>query len=319
MLSARLLHYVATASSTAAHTRVKIPKPLASDVEAIEELYSKGTPWSEIATNITQARPYQLPRARYALVLETGASSSKTDPMKLLQSFVRDHNNPVLAELLQDNLVGQLSKLPGGNLRLREFDVFDEKYYLVISSIDSDLNTDAMMQRLYELGCRPLYDTLLTPPFSPPRRITPPPADTAIVVLLKNKCTRNSDDFANLTSKERPKDTTGITTSNYFSVLSQIEAEFDLVEAPLGVEAKPSFQIKPTIALKSTEASPFLTKHHTKVVKTTQPITVAETAESMIGDTSDVELDLLPDRMVMAATRIPSDIRRSSQQPIRIE
>ncbi|KAI9920611.1 hypothetical protein PsorP6_000246 [Peronosclerospora sorghi] len=63
---------------------------------------------------------------------------------------------------------------------------------------------------------------------------------------------------------------------------AKIEAEFDLVEAPLGVEAKPSFQIKTTIALvpdavkKSTEDSHFLTKHHTKVVKTTQPITVAE-------------------------------------------
>ncbi|KAI9909316.1 hypothetical protein PsorP6_015203 [Peronosclerospora sorghi] len=193
----------ATAASTAAHTSLETPKPLASDVEAIEALYSKGTPY------IT----------------------------------------------------------PG---------------------------------------------SLLTPPSSPPRRITPPPADTAIVVRRKNKLTQNSDDFANLTSKERPKDTTGITTSNYFSVLSKIEAAFDLVEAPLGVEAKTSFQIKPTIALvpdavkKSTDASHFLTKHHTKVVKTTQTIKLAETAESMIGDTADVELDLLPDRLVMVATRIPS-------------
>ncbi|KAI9914027.1 hypothetical protein PsorP6_005222 [Peronosclerospora sorghi] len=167
---------------------------------------------------------------------------------------------------------------------------------------------------------------LLTPPSSPPRRITPPPADTAIVVRRKNKRTRNSDDFANLTSKERPKDTTGITTRNYFSVLSQIEAEFDLVEAPLVVEAKLSFQIKPTIALvpdavkKSTEASHFLTKHHTKVVKTTQPITVAETAESMIGDTADVELDPFPDRLVMAATRIPSAHKalKSATNPDRV-
>ncbi|KAI9905422.1 hypothetical protein PsorP6_013825 [Peronosclerospora sorghi] len=247
-----------TATLTAAHTRVETPKPLASDVEAIEELYSKGTPWSEIATNITQARPYQLPRARYALVLETGASFSKTAPMKLLQS--------------------------------------------ITSGI------------------------LLTPPSSPPRRITPPPADTAIVVCRKNKRTQNSDDFANLTSKERPKDTTGITTSNYLSVLSQIEAEFDLVEAPLGVEAKPSFQIKPTIALvpdavkKSTEASHFLTKHHTKVVKTTQNITVAETTKSMVGDTADIELDLLPDRLVMAAIRIPSAHKalKSATNPDRV-
>ncbi|KAI9919775.1 hypothetical protein PsorP6_017458 [Peronosclerospora sorghi] len=168
--------------------------------------------------------------------------------------------------------------------------------------------------------------SLLTPPSSPPRRITPPPADTAFVVRRKNKRTQNSDDFANLTSKERLKDSTGITTSNYLSVLFQIEAELDLVEAPLGVEVKPRFQIKPTIALfpdavkKSTEASHFLTKHHTKVVKTTQPITVAETAESMIGDSADVQLDLLPDRLVMAATRIPSAHKalKSATNPDRV-
>ncbi|KAI9911156.1 hypothetical protein PsorP6_009357 [Peronosclerospora sorghi] len=95
---------------------------------------------------------------------------------------------------------------------------------------------------------------------------------------------------------------------------------------PLGVDANPSFQIKPTIALvpdavkKSTEASHFLTKHHTKVVRTTQPITVAETAKSMIGDTADVELDLLPDLLVMAATRIPSAHKalKSATKPDRV-
>ncbi|KAI9913778.1 hypothetical protein PsorP6_004985 [Peronosclerospora sorghi] len=34
-----------TAASNAAQTRVETPKPLASDVEAIKELHSKGTQW----------------------------------------------------------------------------------------------------------------------------------------------------------------------------------------------------------------------------------------------------------------------------------
>ncbi|KAL7995041.1 hypothetical protein Plhal703r1_c48g0151011 [Plasmopara halstedii] len=151
-----------------AQLRVETPKPLASDIEAIEALYDNGKPWLSIAPSITSARPYQLPRARYSLVLETGGSFARTAPQKILQSFVRDHNNPVLAELFRDNLVGQLSKLPGGNLRLKvktrsfkfkEFDVLEEKYLLDVSSIDSDLDTDCMMKRLFELGCRPLYDT----------------------------------------------------------------------------------------------------------------------------------------------------------------
>ncbi|KAL7681844.1 hypothetical protein Plhal304r1_c053g0137221 [Plasmopara halstedii] len=167
-----------------AQLRVETPKPLASDIEAIEALYDNGKPWLSIAPSITSARPYQLPRARYSLVLETGGSFARTAPQKILQSFVRDHNNPVLAELFRDNLVGQLSKLPGGNLRLKvktreacmklerqaiqllggsfkfkEFDVLEEKYFLDVSSIDSDLDTDCMMKRLFELGCRPLYDT----------------------------------------------------------------------------------------------------------------------------------------------------------------
>ncbi|KAL7693485.1 hypothetical protein Plhal304r1_c004g0018141 [Plasmopara halstedii] len=377
-----------------AQLRVETPKPLASDIEAIEALYDNGKPWLSIAPSITSARPYQLPRARYSLVLETRGSFARIAPQKILQSFVRDHNNPVLAELFRDNLVVQLSKLPDGNLclkvRTREACMKLERQAIQLLggsfNIDSDLDTDCMMKRLFELGCRPLYDTfrrvnvatgittatwrvyfvstscpfpliqnstvcdqvmfggrlfpthgkntpypserlpfdyrsayaidltdhpllrespvqppqdlsrsrssqptsqairhldsslkraivtrttatpapsstalvvlplspsvdlsisspssrLLTPPPSPPRRLGPVADTTSIVRRRKNKRSRSADGFYHLTTKERPKDITGVTTSNYFSVLEQIETEYELVESHLGPDLGPS-------------------------------------------------------------------------------
>ncbi|KAL8001844.1 hypothetical protein Plhal703r1_c17g0079191 [Plasmopara halstedii] len=139
---------------------------------------------------------------------------------------------------------------------------------------------------------------MLTPPPSPPRRLGPV-ADTAIIVRRrKNKRSRSADDFSHLTTKERPKDETGVTTSNYISVHEQIETEYELVDLPV-------IHV-PDAVKKSAEASHFLTKHHTKIVKTSKPIPVAETAEAMIGDVADVELDLRPDRLNMAASRVTS-------------
>ena len=51
----------------------------------------------------------------------------------------------------------------GGVFLFKEFDVLGEKFYLDISNVDSDTNTDVMLHRLlsafYLLGCKPVYDT----------------------------------------------------------------------------------------------------------------------------------------------------------------
>ncbi|KAF1320324.1 hypothetical protein FI667_g12572, partial [Globisporangium splendens] len=169
----------------ASRRRVETPKPLAVDIEAIERQYTVGGDWSNIASRLEQARPYQLPRAKYDMVIETGRALAKTPVQKILASLASSgHGNAALEELYKRFEIGQISKLPGGNLRVKvkskdacvrlertkvnilggvftfkEFDILGDKYYLDISNVDSDTNTDLILERLFILGCKPVYDT----------------------------------------------------------------------------------------------------------------------------------------------------------------
>ncbi|KAF1315563.1 putative Pollike protein, partial [Globisporangium splendens] len=169
----------------AARRRVETPKPLAIDIEAIERQYAAGGDWSAIASSIHQSRPYQLPRAKYDMVIETGKTFAKTPLTKIMAALVgTNYGNRALDRLYEQKLVDQVSKLPGGNLRLKlksreaclklerttvsilggvfpfkPFDVLASMFYLDVSNIDSDTNTDLMLRRLYLLGCEPVYDT----------------------------------------------------------------------------------------------------------------------------------------------------------------
>ena len=52
------------------------------------------------------------------MVRETGQTLSRIDNAKLLQSFVRENENPVVDALLERHEIGQLAKIRGGNLRV---------------------------------------------------------------------------------------------------------------------------------------------------------------------------------------------------------
>uniref|UniRef100_A0AAV1VNR0 Uncharacterized protein n=1 Tax=Peronospora matthiolae TaxID=2874970 RepID=A0AAV1VNR0_9STRA len=173
------------ADDDAARRRVETPKPLACDIEAIERQYAAGNDWSFIAMRIDQARPYELPRAKYDMVIDTGRTFAKTPLQKIMASLTgKSHGSDVLERLYASHAIGQISKLPGGNLRVKvkskeaclllgrtkvnilggcflfkEFDVLSAKYFIDISSIDSDTPTDLILQRLFQLGCQPVYDT----------------------------------------------------------------------------------------------------------------------------------------------------------------
>ncbi|CAH0485663.1 unnamed protein product [Peronospora farinosa] len=164
----------------AARKRVETPKPLAVDIEAIERQYAAGHDWSLIASRMEQARPYQLPRAKFDMVIETGRALAKTSVHKILASLAGpDHGNSELEELYKQFEIGQISKMPGGNLRVKvkskeacvrlertkvnilggvftfkEFDILGDKYYLDISNVDCDMDTDMILHRLFLLGCK---------------------------------------------------------------------------------------------------------------------------------------------------------------------
>ena len=173
------------AAADAARRRVETPKPLASDIEWIEQQYAAGGDWSFIASRIDQARPYALPRARYDMVIATGRTLAKTPLQKIMVSLSSTHHgNDSLEDLYRRHEIGQISKLPGGDLRVKvktkdaclllertkvnilggvytfkEFDVLGGKYFLDISNMDSETDTSLILQRLFLLGCKPVYDT----------------------------------------------------------------------------------------------------------------------------------------------------------------
>lgn len=166
-------------------SRIETPKPLACDIESIERHYAAGRGWSFIASQMDQARPYALPRARYDMVIDTGRTFAKTPLQKIMASLAGSHHgNDALEKLYSEHAIGQVSKLPGGNLRVniktkevclklertkvnilggvflfKEGDVLAGKYFLDISNVDSDTNTDAILHWLFILGCKPIYDT----------------------------------------------------------------------------------------------------------------------------------------------------------------
>jgi len=172
-------------SGQAARRRVETPKPLAVDIEAIERQYAAGLDWSTIESSLVQARPYQLPKAKFDMVIDTGKALAKTSVHKILASLAGpDHGNSVLEELYKQFEIGQISKMPGGNLRVKvktkdacvrlehtkvnilggvfsfkAFDILGDKYYLDIANIDCDMDTNMILHRLFLLGCKPVYDT----------------------------------------------------------------------------------------------------------------------------------------------------------------
>ncbi|KAF1335879.1 hypothetical protein FI667_g590, partial [Globisporangium splendens] len=169
----------------ATRRRVETPKPLAVDIEAIERQYAAGGDWSHIASRMEQARPYQLPTAKYDMVIETGRALAKTPLQKIMASLAgTSHGNATLDELYQRFEIGQISKLPGGNLRVKvktkeacvrlertkvnilggvfsfkEFDILGDKYFIDIVNVDPDVDVRVIVHRLFLLGCQPVCHT----------------------------------------------------------------------------------------------------------------------------------------------------------------
>ncbi|KAG2758866.1 hypothetical protein Pcac1_g29042, partial [Phytophthora cactorum] len=147
------------AETEAARRRVETPKPLACDIEAIER--------------------------QYDMVIDTGRTFAKTPLQKIMASLSgKSHGTMSSSVCTTLYEIGQVSKLPGGNLRVKssrrkralsssapqvnilggrlsvkKFDVLSAKYFIDISNVDSDTNTDLILERLFLLGCKPVYDT----------------------------------------------------------------------------------------------------------------------------------------------------------------
>ncbi|KAL7680954.1 hypothetical protein Plhal304r1_c061g0148721 [Plasmopara halstedii] len=121
-----------------------------------------------------------------AVVASTAAPDD--DPMELppvdTASPAPVDAHPTMAELLQKHGIGQVSKLPDGNLRdkvktkearlqlertkiniiggvfiFKKFDILAGKYFSDIANVDSNTKPHTILHRLFSIGCKPVYDT----------------------------------------------------------------------------------------------------------------------------------------------------------------
>nr|CCA18947.1 AlNc14C60G4410 [Albugo laibachii Nc14] len=102
-----------------AQFKAAMPKRLVADLRAIEKLSANERPsWDVLSTHLTVAKPFVVPGTKFSMVLETGEALAGTPPTQILESFARDHGNLKVEILFTQRAIGQLAKLPGGNLRL---------------------------------------------------------------------------------------------------------------------------------------------------------------------------------------------------------
>ncbi|POM79846.1 Hypothetical protein PHPALM_2390, partial [Phytophthora palmivora] len=147
----------------AARRCVETPKPLAVDIEMIERQYAAGGDWSDIASCIHQSRTYELPRAKYGLVIETGKTFTKT-PLTKIMAALAGKGIATARSTLKDReaclkLESTTVSILGGVYLFKPFDVLASKFFLDVSNVDSDTDTDLILRHLYLLGCEPVYDT----------------------------------------------------------------------------------------------------------------------------------------------------------------
>nr|CCA17567.1 AlNc14C37G3231 [Albugo laibachii Nc14] len=87
-------------ASTKAKGKAELPKPIASDLNAIDRLFEEVRPsWDVLSAHLTAAKPFVIPAARFSVGLETGQSFIRSPPA-LIQSFACDHGNNIVGELL---------------------------------------------------------------------------------------------------------------------------------------------------------------------------------------------------------------------------
>uniref|UniRef100_A0AAV1TA82 Uncharacterized protein n=1 Tax=Peronospora matthiolae TaxID=2874970 RepID=A0AAV1TA82_9STRA len=100
--------------------RPTMDDPLSSDIEWIERQYAAGGNCSFIDSRINQARPYTLPHDKYDMMIATSRTLAKTPLQKILVSLSGKHyGNDSLNDPNHSHKIGQISKLLGGDLRIR--------------------------------------------------------------------------------------------------------------------------------------------------------------------------------------------------------
>ena len=160
-------------------------------------------------------------------------------------------------------------------------------------------------------------DGKITPPGSPKAKNKPtllltnaPNNGFVNPASNKKKRSRGKVDFSNMLKKQSAQPLNGIATSNYFQALQTMEVKFESKNLTLDKQFGVRHQVVPVDvkrpdALKaSTESAFFLEKHHTKIKKAAKASPILEVTESMLDDENTALLNILPDCLAKADTKV---------------
>ncbi|CAI5721984.1 unnamed protein product [Peronospora destructor] len=135
------------------------PRPTMADVLEHQEHLRRDHAEADAARRYTAAEDAW--RRCLASPTKTLHSKSCTARLKLDRSQLPGGNLRVKVKSKEACLALERTKVNilGGVFLFKGFDVLGGKYFIDISNVDSDTNTDVMLHRLFLLGCKPVYDT----------------------------------------------------------------------------------------------------------------------------------------------------------------
>lgn len=161
------------------------PRMSYEDAARLVEAYERNdTSDSEYLDLVTENRPFTPPQTTHSVVIDTGSYCSSTASPVILKSFLHDHGNAVVDNILSSHEVSVVEKIPSGGVlvHVRSADAgkklvgqevmllgrklaikrqlpFIDKFYLDISGIRSSKVVDQLFMGLSAIGARPLFWT----------------------------------------------------------------------------------------------------------------------------------------------------------------
>ncbi|KAL4162035.1 hypothetical protein PRNP1_002583 [Phytophthora ramorum] len=164
-----------------------LTEPLVSDEGAmeLEEAYERNnTSPMEYLSLITAQRPFTPSSALHAVIIETGSYCLSTPLPVIFKSFLMDHGNGAVKEVLEEYGVALVEKIPSGGvlLHVRSLDevqrlvgqevmvlgrkfkikrpsVFLNKFYLDVSGVHTTDEANELFLALCAFGARPFFMT----------------------------------------------------------------------------------------------------------------------------------------------------------------
>ncbi|EGZ05557.1 hypothetical protein PHYSODRAFT_534145 [Phytophthora sojae] len=169
------------------HSKSMLSEPRLSDEDAarLVEAYERSdTSAADYLALITENRPFTPPATTHVVAIDSGTYCASVAMPVVFNSFLQDHGNQVVQELLsryevalvekapaggifvhvrsaeaEKRLVGQEVNLLGRKFKIKRQSPFDSKFYLDVFGVRSTAVANDLFMGLAQLGARPFFLT----------------------------------------------------------------------------------------------------------------------------------------------------------------